>query len=394
MQAGKTTLLDVLASRTTVGVVTGDILVDAAPRKSSELAQIEYATNVNNSTGDGSFQRKTGYVQQQDLHLPTATVRETLQFSALLRQPARYSKQEKLDYVENVISMLEMQSCADAVVGIPGEGLNVEQRKRLTIGVELAARPALLLFLDEPTSGLDSQTSWSICDLLTKLSQSGQAVLCTIHQPSAILFQRFDRLLLLAKGTQWLVDAIISYTDKFPGGKTVYFGDIGRNSRILIDYFVRNGAQDISPEANPAEYMLETIGAAPGVSSDIDWPAVWRSSPEYKDVQAELQDLAHNPRNEKRLADESEYTEFAASFTDQLRYATKRTFQQYWRSPAYINSKALLTIGTVSASVQYCAVYLANKPSLFSLDFPSSCRITPNKACKTKRSAFWFSCSQ
>jgi ATP-binding cassette subfamily G (WHITE) protein 2 (PDR) len=145
-------------------------------------------------------------------------VRETLEFSALLRQPSRYSEEEKLAYVDEVIKMLEMQSYRDAVVGIPGEGLNVEQvshfylskyvvlilisnkRKRLTIGVEMVARPALLLFLDEPTSGLDSQTSWSIVDLLTKLSNSGQAVLCTIHQPSAILFQRFDRLLLLAKG--------------------------------------------------------------------------------------------------------------------------------------------------------------------------------------------------
>jgi ATP-binding cassette subfamily G (WHITE) protein 2 (PDR) len=182
-----------------MGVVTGDMLVDAAPRKSQ--CSGKYLTyNANNFTGDESFQRKTGYVQQQDLHLPTATVHETLQFSALLRQPSRYSKQEKLAYVDEVINMLEMQSYRDAVVGIPGVGLNVEQRKRLTIGVELVARPALLLFLDEPTSGLDSQASWSIVNLLTKLSKSGQAVLCMIHQPSAILFQRFDRLLLLAKG--------------------------------------------------------------------------------------------------------------------------------------------------------------------------------------------------
>lgn len=199
IQAGKTTLLDVLASRTTVGVVTGDILIDGSPRELPNNSSGK-VYGADSTPGDESFQRKTGYVQQQDLHLPTATVRETLQFSALLRQPKRYSKQEKLAYVDEVISMLEMQSCADAVVGVPGEGLNVEQRKRLTIGVELVARPALLLFLDEPTSGLDSQTSWSICDLLTKLSKSGQAVLCTIHQPSAILFQRFDRLLLLAKG--------------------------------------------------------------------------------------------------------------------------------------------------------------------------------------------------
>ena len=130
-----------------------------------------------------------------------------MNFSALLRQAESIPKAEKLAYVDEVIQLLEMQEYADAVVGVPGEGLNVEQRKRLTIGVELAARPPLLLFVDEPTSGLDSQTSWAILDLLEKLSKNGQSVLCTIHQPSAMLFQRFDRLLLLAEG-----------------GKTVYFG--------------------------------------------------------------------------------------------------------------------------------------------------------------------------
>jgi ABC-type multidrug transport system ATPase subunit len=130
--AGKTTLLDVLAHRTSVGVVTGDMF-------------------VNGNGLDASFQRKTGYVQQQDLHLETATVRESLRFSALLRQPATVSIQEKHDYVEDVIKMLNMESFAEAIVGVPGEGLNVEQRKLLTIGVELAAKPKLLLFLDEPT---------------------------------------------------------------------------------------------------------------------------------------------------------------------------------------------------------------------------------------------------
>lgn len=135
--AGKTTLLDVLASRVTMGVVTGQMLVNGRQR-------------------DSGFQRKTGYVQQQDLHLATSTVREALIFSALLRQPKSVPEQEKLDYVDEVLKVLEMESYADAVVGVPGEGLNVEQRKRLTIGVEMAAKPELLLFLDEPTSGLDS----------------------------------------------------------------------------------------------------------------------------------------------------------------------------------------------------------------------------------------------
>jgi ATP-binding cassette, subfamily G (WHITE), member 2, PDR len=79
---------------------------------------------------DSSFQRKTGYVQQQDLHLQTSTVREALKFSAVLRQPASTPYQEKVAYVDEVIKLLDMEEYADAVVGVPGEGLNVEQRKR------------------------------------------------------------------------------------------------------------------------------------------------------------------------------------------------------------------------------------------------------------------------
>jgi ABC-type multidrug transport system ATPase subunit len=176
---GKTTLLDVLATRTTMGFVSGEMLVNGKQR-------------------DQSFQRKTGYVQQQDLHLATSTVRESLIFSALLRQHKSVPEEEKLAYVEEVIALLEMDAYASAVVGVPGEGLNVEQRKRLTIGVELVAKPELLVFFDEPTSGtslitlyathtdwglgLDSQTAWSICKLMRKLADHGQAILSTIHQ--------------------------------------------------------------------------------------------------------------------------------------------------------------------------------------------------------------------
>ncbi|KAF4462799.1 ABC1 transport [Fusarium albosuccineum] len=305
--AGKTTLLDCLADRTSMGVITGEMLVDGHPR-------------------DMSFQRKTGYVQQQDLHLQTSTVREALNFSALLRQPADVPKEEKLEYVEQVIKLLDMEEYADAVVGVPGEGLNVEQRKRLTIGVELAAKPPLLLFVDEPTSGLDSQTSWAILDLLEKLTKAGQAVLCTIHQPSAMLFQRFDRLLFLAKG-----------------GKTVYFGDIGENSKTMTSYFERNGGHACPPEANPAEWMLEVIGAAPGSHTDVDWFNTWRESPEYRDVQNELERIKAGKEGASEVdEDPASYREFAAPFMVQLNEVLYRVFQQYWRTPVYIYSKAAL----------------------------------------------------
>lgn len=306
--AGKTTLLDVLASRVTMGVVTGDMLVNGKQR-------------------DNSFQRKTGYVQQQDVHLETSTVREALEFSAVLRQPSHISHEEKLAYVDEVIKILEMESYSDAVVGIPGEGLNVEQRKRLTIGVELAARPELLLFLDEPTSGLDSQTAWSICSLMRKLANNGQAILCTIHQPSAILFQEFDRLLFLQKG-----------------GRTAYFGDIGKNSATLIDYFERNGAHACPSDANPAEWMLHVIGAAPGSHTDIDWFETWRNSPECAALHRELDEMAANLRN-TATDDTSLKKSFAAPLWKQTLVVTRRVFEQYWRTPSYLWSKfALCTI--------------------------------------------------
>lgn len=76
-----------------------------------------------------------GYVQQDDLHLPTSTVREALRYSALLRQPREISQAEKLAYVETVISMLDMEPYAEGIVGIPGKGAShcqlVAQRQYL-----------------------------------------------------------------------------------------------------------------------------------------------------------------------------------------------------------------------------------------------------------------------
>ncbi|KAI9923984.1 hypothetical protein MW887_007442 [Aspergillus wentii] len=306
--AGKTTLLDVIAQRVSIGVVTGDIL-------------------VNGRALEPNFPRRTGYVQQQDLHLETTTVREALRFSAMLRQPRTVSKKEKYDYAEEVIKLLGMEDFAEAVVGSLGEGLNVEQRKLLSIGVELAAKPTLLIFLDEPTSGLDSQSSWTICSFLRRLADHGQAVLATIHQPSALLFQTFDRLLFLAKG-----------------GKTVYFGDIGKDSNTLLEYFERNGARNCEELENPAEYILEML-AGGDASAGVDWVQTWRDSPEYKGVVAEVDRLqsSDQPAPDSSSADDSN-AEFAMPLYSQLFYVLQRVFQQYYRQPEYVLAKYILGV--------------------------------------------------
>ncbi|KAF9890684.1 hypothetical protein FE257_005550 [Aspergillus nanangensis] len=306
--AGKTTFLDVLAQRVSIGVVTGDIRINAESPRSS-------------------FPRRTGYVQQQDIHLETTTVREALQFSAMLRQPRSVSKAEKYAYTEEVIKILNMEDFAEAVVGNLGEGLNVEQRKLLSIGVELAAKPTLLIFLDEPTSGLDSQSSWTICSFLRKLADNGQAVLATIHQPSALLFQMFDRLLFLAKG-----------------GRTVYFGDIGPQSSVLLEYFERHGARQCGRLENPAEYIIETVT---NNDSAQDWSQVWTGSAEYEAVLTELNRIqgagkASDPNSVP--SDDNDNLEFAMPFFSQLFHVLLRVFRQYFRQPEYILSKYILGI--------------------------------------------------
>ncbi|KAA8576817.1 hypothetical protein EYC84_006868 [Monilinia fructicola] len=297
--AGKTTLLDVLASRKNIGVISGDVLVDGVKP-------------------GNSFQRGTSYAEQLDVHEGTATVREALRFSADLRQPYEVPQAEKYAYVEEILSLLEMEDMADAIIGDPENGLAVEQRKRVTIGVELAAKPELLLFLDEPTSGLDSQSAFNIVRFLKKLANAGQAILCTIHQPNAALFENFDRLLLLQRG-----------------GRCVYFGDIGKDAHVLLDYFHKHGA-DCPSDANPAEWMLDAIGAgqAPRIG-DRDWADIFADSPELANIKDRISQM-----KAKRLAEVGSNThvderEFATPLMHQLRVVQARTNLAFWRSPNY-----------------------------------------------------------
>ncbi|KAL5519561.1 SNQ2_2 [Sanghuangporus vaninii] len=292
--AGKTTCLDVLAQRKNLGVVTGDILVDGRPL-------------------DSDFARGTAYAEQMDVHEGTATVREAMRFSAYLRQPFSVSKEEKDAYVEEMIELLELQDLADAMVYT----LSVEARKRLTIGVELASKPELLLFLDEPTSGLDSQSAYNLVRFLRKLAEGGQAILCTIHQPSSLLFEGFDRLLLLERG-----------------GETVYFGDIGHDSCVIREYFARYGAV-CPPNMNPAEYMLEAIGA--GVTPRIghrDWKDIWLESAECERAHQEIQEL--KAQGLKKPHEAKNHPFYATPFLYQMKTVIQRNNTALWRSPDYV----------------------------------------------------------
>ena len=266
-----------------------------------------------------------------DIHEPTATVREALQFSAKLRQPREVPLQEKYEYCETIIKLLEMESIAGAIIGKPGSGLNQEQRKRLTIGVELASKPELLMFLDEPTSGLDSGAAFNIVRFLRKLADAGQAILCTIHQPSAVLIEEFDELILLKSG-----------------GRIVYHGDLGYDSRNLIEYFEGNGAKKCPKNTNPAEYMLEVIGAGNPDYAGPDWGDIWEKSPQYQARTDEIQSMIERRRNvsapaQGEIKDEREY---AMPLGSQVYTVVRRNFVAYWRSQDYLIGKFLLHVFT------------------------------------------------
>ncbi|KAJ5825796.1 hypothetical protein N7474_002934 [Penicillium riverlandense] len=302
--AGKTTLLNTLAQRQKMGVVSGDMLVDGHPL-------------------GADFQRGTGFCEQMDLHDNTSTIREAFEFSAILRQDRSVPRHEKIEYVNRIIDLLELEDIQDAIIG----SLNVEQKKRVTIGVELAAKPSLLLFLDEPTSGLDSQAAFSIVRFLKKLSQAGQAIVCTIHQPSGELISQFDMILALN-----------------PGGNTFYFGPVGKDGSAVRKYFADRDFV-CPPSKNVAEFILETAAKATHRNGkQIDWNEEWRQSDENKLMLDEIERIK-TERSKVPQAESGETPyEFAAPTSVQIIELTRRLFLQYWRDPSYYYGKLFVSV--------------------------------------------------
>lgn len=187
--------------------------------------------------------------------------------------------------------------------------------------------------LDEPTSGLDSQTAWSICRLLRKLVDHGQTVLCTIHQPSAELFQMFDSLLLL--GAE---------------GRQLYFGPIGSDASDLIRYFESQGAPKCTNGANPAEWVIDVTRDSRQLEEGIPtWSSKWDNSERKQEVLRHLTTMEGDM--EQSSAPKGKRDKYAASTFQQLLIVTERIFQDYWRDPKYLYSKIALCFGIVSKSL-------------------------------------------
>ncbi|KAJ8900034.1 hypothetical protein K2173_024149 [Erythroxylum novogranatense] len=225
---GKTTLLNLLGGR----------LVQA---------NFEGSITYNDQPYSKFLKSRIGFVTQDDVLFPHLTVKETLTYAAMLRLPKTLTKEQKEKRAMDVICELGLERCRDTMIGGSFvRGVSGGERKRVCIGNEIIVNPSLLL-LDEPTSGLDSTTALRIVQMLHDIAEGGKTVVTTIHQPSSRLFHKFDKLILLGKGS-------LLYFGK-ASEATVYFSSIGCNPLFAM---------------NPAEFLLDL---ANGNLNDISVPS-------------------------------------------------------------------------------------------------------------------------
>ena len=322
--AGKTTLMDVVAGRKTQGIIRGDILANGR--------QVEPHV----------WSRVVGYVEQLDVHSPCITVYETLHFAARLRLSEKDVSDEQVkSLVEETISTIELGDLRSLVVGNPGgEGLSIEQRKRLSIGVELVGNPSVL-FMDEPTSGLDARAAAVVMRAVRNVASSNRTVTVTIHQPSQEIFEAFDMLVLLQRG-----------------GRLTYFGALGENSDSLISYLqAYKGVPPIKPGYNPATWMLEVTGGSMATAfkaADLDFPDEYAKSDLREENLAKMDELVKQTLESSAvLSVEGKYA--TSIFPTQAKMLLKKYFAYYWRAPHYNFTRIVMTI---AIALIYGLVYL------------------------------------
>ncbi|KAJ0744246.1 putative ABC-type maltose transporter [Helianthus annuus] len=296
--AGKTTLMDVLAGRKTGGYIEGDIRISGYPKKQETFARI------------------SGYCEQNDIHSPHVTVYESLLYSAWLRLSPDVDENTRMMFVAEVMDLVELNPLRDALVGLPGiNGLSTEQRKRLTIAVELVANPSII-FMDEPTSGLDARAAAIVMRTVRNTVNTGRTVVCTIHQPSIDIFEAFDELFLMKRG-----------------GEEIYVGPIGRNSCELIKYFEDiDGVAKIKDGYNPATWMLEVSTSSQELALGVDFAEIYRNSELFRRNKALIAELSIPCPGTKDLYFTTQYSQ---SFFVQCIACLWKQRQSYWRNPSY-----------------------------------------------------------
>ncbi|XP_047948480.1 pleiotropic drug resistance protein 1-like [Salvia hispanica] len=304
--AGKTTLLDVLSGRKTTGYISGTITISGYPKKQQTFARI------------------SGYCEQTDIHSPHLTIYESLLYSAWLRLPPEVQSATRKMFIEEVMELVELTEIRGGIVGLHGlNGLSPEQRKRLTVAVELVANPSII-FMDEPTSGLDARAAAIVMRAVRNTVDTGRTVVCTIHQPSIDLFDSFDELMLLKRG-----------------GEEIFVGPLGRHSSQLIQYFEGiDGVAKIKDGYNPATWMLEVTSIAQEAALGVDFAQLYKSSELYRRNKALIAELNKPVPGSKDVHFSGRYSQ---TFFNQCKACLWKQHLSYSRNPPYIAVRIIFT---------------------------------------------------
>ncbi|CAK9153457.1 unnamed protein product [Ilex paraguariensis] len=312
--AGKTTLMDVLAGRKTGGYIEGSISISGYPKNQETFARI------------------SAYCEQNDIHSLHITVYESLVYSAWLRLAPNVKKQTLKMFVEKVMELVELNMLRDSVVGLPGvDGLSTEQRKRLTIAVELVANPSII-FMDEPTSGLDARAAAIVMRTVRNTVDTDRTVVCTIHQPSIDIFEAFDELLLMKRG-----------------GQVIFAGPLGHHSHLLVKYFEVSVIYSqisipcvpkIRDGCNPATWMLEISSPIAEAQLDVDFAEIYANSNLCMRNQELIKKLSTPAPGSQDLCFR---TKFSQPFFAQWKACFWKLHLSYWRNPEYNANRFFLT---------------------------------------------------
>ncbi|KAK1401932.1 pleiotropic drug resistance protein 3-like [Heracleum sosnowskyi] len=276
---------------------------------------------------------------------------ESVIFSAWLRLHPQIDSKTKSDFVRDVLETVELNGIKDSLVGMPGvSGLSTEQRKRLTIAVELVSNPSII-FMDEPTTGLDARAAAIVMRAVKNVVDTGRTIVCTIHQPSIDIFEAFDELILLKSG-----------------GRVIYSGPLGLHSSRITDYFEGiSGVPKIRKNYNPATWMLEVTSISAEAELGLDFAQVYESSILHERNTELVMSLSTPPPGSEELHFS---TRFSQNGIGQFKSCLWKHHLSYWRSPSYNFNRF---IHMIFSSVTFGILFwdqgqkLENQQNLFSI---------------------------